>query len=218
MKGSYFTFLVVPLIFLLFTGCNRPEEETLAAEQEETLKTDSSSEEIDPFFSSPQLDILKDIEVKKDSSGVELNIPAGFLGPVTQEDVKQAASDADYPYGALNEDGSVTFRMSQDQHQELINGMADYINEALEDMIVSEEYPTFTTIQTNTDFTEFIITTSSKKLEKADSFSAMTLCMYGNLYAAFCGRTAQNVHVEYINEDSGQVIAAFDSSNADENE
>ena len=223
MKRFSFLFLLM-LSCLLFPGCggSQPEKAPAsakkhpAADQFRSPSTSVPSEEIDTGFSSPELDVLDGIKVKQKDSAVELNIPADFLGPVTQEDLEQIASDAGYPYAALHDDGSVTLRMSQQQHLDLMEGMADFIREGLEDMTASEEYPRFREISTNENFTEFTVLLSSEKLETSDSYSAVTFFMYGKLYGAFSGEDTDSVHVEYVSQDSGQVIRAFDSSDVQE--
>lgn len=83
-------------------------------------------------------------------------------------------------------------------------------------MIASEEYPRFREISTNENFTEFTVILSSENLETSDSYSTMTFFMYGKLYGAFSGEDTESVHVEYVSQDSGQVIRAFDSSDVQE--
>lgn len=219
MKQISFLFLLL-LFCLLLSACGNSQTEKApalakdypAADHFRSPVTSVPPEEIDEGFSSPELNVLEGIEVELKDSETELNIPADFIGPVTQEDLSQIASDAGYSYATLNEDGSVTMRMSPSQHLELLEGLADYINERLEDMTVSGEYPAFGEISADKDFTVFTIVLSSEKQETSNSLSAMTFFMYGKLYAAFSGKEPEPIHVEYVSGDSGRVIEVFVSS------
>ena len=173
MKQISFLFLLL-LFCLLLSACGNSQTEKSpalakdypAADHFRSPVTSVPPEEIDEGFSSPELNVLEGIEVERKDSETELNIPADFIGPVTQEDLSQIASDAGYSYAALNEDGSVTMRMSPSQHLELLKGLADYINERLEDMTVSGEYPAFGEISADKDFTVFTIVLSSEKQDQ----------------------------------------------------
>jgi hypothetical protein len=57
----------------------------------------------------------------------------------------------------LNDDGSVTYKMTKGQHKEVMEGIKESIEEALGEMIASEDY-SFTKIEPNSDFTKFKVT------------------------------------------------------------
>ena len=40
----------------------------------------------------------------------------------------------------------------------------------------------------------------------------MSFYMFGGLYHIFNGTTVDNIHVDYVNADSGEVISSADSS------
>ena len=47
----------------------------------------------------------------------------------------------------------------------------------------------------------------------SESFSVMALYMYGGMYAIFNGEDAENIHVDFVNADTGEVISSADSKN-----
>ena len=112
----------------------------------------------------------------------------------------------------LNEDGSATYTMSKQQHQDLLEEYRAQINAGLTEMLNSEDYPTFTDIKSNDDFTEFTITTTSTELDMQESFSVIQFYLYGGLYAAFNGTPDSNISVTFINADSKEVIETANSS------
>ncbi|MER2027079.1 MAG: hypothetical protein ABS874_07575 [Lachnospiraceae bacterium] len=46
-----------------------------------------------------------------------------------------------------------------------------------------------------------------------ESFSVLSFYIYGGMYNSFNGTPADNIHVDFINEASGEVIDSFDSEN-----
>ena len=75
-----------------------------------------------------------------------------------------------------------------------------------------EDYPNFTDIKTNSDFTNFTVTTTASELDLTDSVSVMAFYMYGGMYAIFNGNDSANIHVDFVNADSGEIIDSSDSS------
>ena len=102
--------------------------------------------------------------------------------------------------------------MSKSQHKKMMQELADNINSTLSDMVGSEDYPNFTDIKANSDFTNFTVTTTSTELDLTDSISIMGFYMYGGMYAIFNGSDVGNIHVDFVNADSGEIINSADSS------
>lgn len=63
-------------------------------------------------------------------------------------------------------------------------------------MAGSEEYPNFTNISTNYDFTEFMVTTISEELNMSESFSILGFYLYGGIYIAFSGNAVASTGTE----------------------
>lgn len=153
-----------------------------------------------------------EIEVDENLLTIELTIPADYIGETTQEELDKTADENDYKSITLNEDGSATYVMTKRQHKELMNEMASDIDASLEELVGSEDYPNFTKIEANDDYSSFTITTASTELDLNESFSVMVFYMYGGMYNAFNGTTVENVHVDFVNADSGEIISSSDSS------
>ena len=151
------------------------------------------------------------VEVDTGLFNVTITIPADFAGEITQEELDQTVSEKGYKSATLNDDGSVTYVMTKAQHKELMDEMKQTINDALEEMTTSGDYPSIVSIKPNSDFTDFTVTLSSNELGMAETFSAMALYLYGGMYNAFNGTTVDNIHVQYVNED-GTIIQEGNSS------
>ena len=144
---------------------------------------------------------------------VELTIPSDFVGETTQEELNQTVEEEDGLKSiTLNEDGSATYVMTKKKHKEMMSEIKTGIDEELQAMVGSEDYPNFTKVEANDDYTSFTITTTSTELDLAESFSVMNLYVQGGLYNVFNGTPADNIHVDFVNADSGAIISSSDSS------
>lgn len=158
-----------------------------------------------------ELDALGQIEVDEGLFNVELTIPSDYVGEQTQADLDALAEEYGFKSIVLNADGSATYTMTKKQHKELLEEIYNQINDNLSEMIGSENYPNFTKIETNRNFTEFTITTKSTELDLSESFSVIAFYMYGGMYSVFSGEKVDNVSVTFVNEESGEVISTSNS-------
>ena len=150
------------------------------------------------------------VEVEQKLLSVEITVPADFVGETTQADLDANVSAGKFLSAKLNDDGSVTYKMTKGQHKEVMEGIKQSIEEALDEMIASEDY-SFTKIEPNADFTKFAVTTTSSELNLAESFSVLAFYMYGGMYNIFNGTEVENIAVDFINEATGQIINSANS-------
>ena len=213
MKKKFIALLICTSI--IFTGCgsapsassDNPEEETTNAESEDS-SSDEGSEEAEE---SSDLDSLGDIEVDDDLFDVTITIPADYVSSTTQEELDAEVAEVGCK-ATLNDDGSATYVMTKKQHKKLMDDIATNINDSLNKMVGSEDYPNITSVTANSDFTEFTVTTKNAEPDMSESFAVMSFYMFGGLYHIFNGTTVDNIHVDYVNADSGEVISSADSS------
>ena len=213
MKKKFIALLMCTSI--IFTGCgsatsasyDNQEEETTNAESEDS-STGEGSEEAEE---SSDLDSLGDIEVDDDLFDVTITIPADYVSSTTQEELDAEVAEIGCK-ATLNDDGSATYVMTKKQHKKLMDDIATSINDSLNEMVGSEDYPNITSVTANSDFTEFTVTTKNAEPDMSESFAVMSFYMFGGLYHIFAGTTVDNIHVDYVNADSGEVISSADSS------
>ena len=185
---------------------NSASQETTSAT--ETVQETTAAESADEALS--ELDAVGDIEVEKELFDVTVTVPADYVGDATQEELSKEAEANGYKI-VLNDDGSATYTMSKSQHKKMMDELSDNINTALTDMVGSEDYPNFTDIKANDDFTQFTVTTKSEELNLTESISVMGFYMYGGMYNIFNGTAVENVHVDFVNADTGEIISSSDS-------
>lgn len=183
-----------------------------SAPSEAPVSSSASEEASSSAESTADLAALGDIEVEDNLFDVEITIPADYVEGATQEEIEQEAAEAGVHSATLNDDGSVTYVMSKSQHEKLLEDTRASIRQSLDDMVGSEEYPNITSIETNDDFTEFTVTTTSTELSMQESFSVMAYYVYSGLYGVFSGEAPENVHVDFVNADTGEILESADSS------
>ena len=183
--------------------------ETADIEAEATL-----SEEEQLEADRDELSAIGDVEVENGILTVAVTVPSDFIGEVTQEELDQKAGDT-YVSATLNDDGSVTYKMTKSQHKKMLDGIVESIDSGLQDMVDDESY-SFTSIKHNDDYTQFDVTISGTELNLADSFATLGFYLYGSMYGIFSGHRADNVIVNYYDAD-GNLISTGDSDNLGNN-
>ena len=207
MKKILLPALITSLAVSMAACGNGSASETTA--NTTAAKQETSSPETTPDATS-DADAIADVNVEKEIFDVKLTIPSDYIGDATQEELSKEAEANGYKI-VLNDDGSATYTMSKSQHKKMMEELSDSINTALTDMVGSEDYPNFTDIKANDDFTQFTITTKSEELNLKESVSVMGFYMYGGMYNVFNGTTVDNVHVDFVNADTGEIISSSDS-------
>lgn len=201
---------------IILTGCGGGSSSGAAKSpssivESSVIASDSSSAtESSTNDAESALDALADVEVEKELFDVTITVPADYMEGATQEDLDAKATEIGYKV-TLNDDGSATYVMTKKQHKDMMDGIAASIKSSLNEMVGSKDYPNITGISANDDFTVFTITTKNTEPDMNESFAVMALYMYGGMYHIFNGTTVDNIHVDYVNADSGEVISSADS-------
>lgn len=151
------------------------------------------------------------VEVDAGLFNVTLTIPAEFIEGTTQEDLDAAVAQNGYKSATLNPDGSATYVMTKSQHKDLMDGMAENVRAGLDDLLATEGIEHFTRIEPNKDFTEFTVYMNGDETNLVEDFALLSLYLYGGMYNAFNGTPADNIHVQYINEATGDVVQEANS-------
>ena len=199
------------------TGGNTASNETSNAEQQ-TATASTAKDDGEDQNAGQASTTEGGIDVDKGLLNVEITIPAeaaeyyGFNFE-SQEEADAYAKEQGFKSATLGDDGSVTIVMSKSQHEKTMEGLSKTIDEALQEMIGSEDYPNITAVEHNDNYTSFTVTTKSEELGFNESFSVLSFYIYGGMYNSFNGTPADNIHVDFINEASGEVIDTFDSEN-----
>ena len=188
--------------------------------QQEAAASDTAADKEEQNSSQASTD-EGGIEVDKGLMNVEITIPAeaaesyGFKFE-SQKDADAYAKEQGFKSVKLHDDGSITIVMSKSQHKKMMEELSKSIDDALQEMVGSEDYPNITAVEHNDNYTSFTVTTKSEELSFTESFSSIVFYLYGGMYNSFNGTPADNIHVDFINEASGEVIESFDSKNMED--
>lgn len=148
------------------------------------------------------------LNVEKNLFSVTLTYPASMVDEgTTQDSLNDEIKGIDGIKSAtLNEDGSVTYIMTKAYHKQIVDDMAQTIDESMAEMVGSEDYPNFTNVEANEDYTVFTVTTKSKALSLDESLSLLQFYTEGAFYSVVSGNDADSIHVDFVNADTGEVI------------
>ena len=156
-----------------------------------------------------QLAAIGDVQVENGVMTVSLNVPADLAKNIRQETI-DAGIGTQYQAAFRNQDGSITYKMTKEQHQAMLEQLAVSFDNSLQEMIDDEKY-TISNITRNNDFTVFDISLDGAEPSVSDSFAAFSLYMYGGLYGVFNGKRPEHVIVNYF-DSNGHLIDSDDSA------
>ena len=173
-----------------------------------TTEPDSSLQDAADAISTAE-----QIEVEDGLFDVTLTLPADYASDITAEEIAQQVADGKVHTGVLNDDGSVTYTMSKAQHAALLESVAAQLRSTLDDMIGSADYPNLTVIETNDDFTDFTVytTTQPGAVGLSDEMSVLIYYTCGKMYGIVSGQEPDNIHVDILNAESGELVSSHDS-------
>ena len=192
---------------------SEPKEPTENTASDEPADTTPEPESEDDGVDNAAWDTLESmgkIETENGLFYVNITLPADFVGEdVTQESIDAKAGET-YTSGKLNDDGSVTYKMTKKQHKAMLDGITESIETSLQDMVDSSDNA-FTKIDHNSDFTSFDAHVSTEELGFAESFMVLGFYMYGGMYGIFTGKEVDNISVNFYSA-SGKLINTANSS------
>lgn len=197
-------------------ACGSTGEQTDSSSAATTTESAEETSTVTDDLSA--LEAVGDIDVDENLLSVTVTLPAEYTDPeMTQEDYDAVAKETDgIKSVTLNDDGSLTYVMTKARHRQMLQEIVDQYTEQNNAMIGSENYPNITDIKANDDFTEFTVTTTSTELSLMESLSVLQFYVEGGMYGIMSGKTVDNIHVDFVNADTGEIIESADSSNMGE--
>lgn len=147
------------------------------------------------------------ISVDEGLFNVEVTIPSSFF---EGEDPEQVAANVDNAEEAtVNDDDSITYKMSKAQHEEMMQEVATSVEEATTTITESGDYPSIQAIETSDNYDHFTVQVDREAYENSfDGFATMTLGVVGSLYQLFNGEDPDSyeVIIEMEDAESGEVF------------
>lgn len=147
------------------------------------------------------------VSVDEGLFNVEVTIPSTFF---EGEDPEQVAANVDNAEEAtVNDDGSITYKMSKSQHEEMMEEVGASVEEATTTITESGDYPSIQAIETSDNYDHFTVQVDREAYENSfDGFATMTLGVVGSLYQLFNGEDPDSyeVIIEMEDAESGEVF------------
>lgn len=205
--------LAFVLAALLLTGCAAKTEKNKPAEADSPEVSAAPAAEEKPVEEPIVKEETTPISAEKASGNtIELTVPADFIGEeVTQEYLDAEVGKADgFISATLNADGSATYVMTEERHNDLMAELGQNIDTELANMADSSDYPNVVSVSASDDYKAFTVTLSTDTVGLQESIMVMAFYMYGGMYNAFNGTPADNVSVQFVNQ-SGTVLESANS-------
>lgn len=207
-KLKLFTAAILISITTLVSGCSKKTDNASVISETSISGSTINETEVE---TKGDLEAVGNVGVEKGLFNVELTIPAEFVGEQTQEELNELCEEMGYKSITLNDDGSAKYILTKQQHKEMMADLNNNINTSISEMIGSEDYPNYTNITANENFSEFVVTTKSSDLAMTETFSALGFYIYGGMYNIFNGTPVDNISVKFINSDTGAEISTMNS-------
>ena len=189
------------MMLIAFTGCS-----------------DSKSTTSEP---SPTEESGSQVEVDKGLLNVEITIGADMLETFdeTAEEFKASLEEneeVDFKDVTINEDGSVTFKMSKSDHNKMMDEMIKSIDSSIAEITQNkEDYPNVIDITHDKDRLNWKVKMASTEKTISESFLCFSLTIQSVFYHGFNGDKQADVVVDYVDED-GNVFDTWSSKALEE--
>lgn len=139
-----------------------------------------------------------------------VTIPALFSEGATQEILDASAGEGGFTAATLNEDGSVTYKLTQQEHKELLASIDEVIDETMQSL-VDEEIYTVSNIEPNEDYTVFDVTMDHNEYGEIEEALLSMFGLFGGLHGEFSDHGSDSIKVNYYAPD-GSLICSQQSS------
>lgn len=102
-----------------------------------------------------------------------------------------------------NEDGSLTYKMSKSKHKEMMNEIKKQLDQSMEEIKTSGDFPSIQDITSNEDFSEFHLSVDREGYENSmDGFAVLGIGITGMMYQLYDGASPDDYDVTINVKDS----------------
>ncbi len=207
---------------LLLAGCGGSSEQVSEAAPAEADSTSAEVEAqvVEEVESQPSEE-SGDIEVDEGLFSTEVTLPLSLFTfgqdesatPPSQEELQASLDEEGRNIQAtVNENGTVTYRMSRSEYNKFKADLKASIDESIQTAL-DEEANIYKSVTYDNDLREFEVTVDRKALESAFSFFGFGLLVTAGFYQAFTGVQEGDrfVLINYVDEKTGEVFDTYDS-------
>lgn len=150
------------------------------------------------------------IEVDKGLLNVEITLPASLVGEEGMEDFEASMKETVDSDITLNDDGSVTVKMSKSDHKKMLEELKEEFVASVDSIIEDESFVTIQDITYNKDLTNIqMIVSDQESFENSfDGFATLSLGIGSLFYQAFDGKdlTKDKITIEIVDQSINETI------------
>lgn len=145
----------------------------------------------------------------KDGGDVEVTIPAIFFEGQDIDSVISKAKSSGMKEVSKNDDGSLTYKMSETEHKEMMKGLKEGILASVDELETSEKFKSIKDVTYDKSFSEFTLSVNKEEFDNSlDTMASFGLALTGMYYQLFNGVDEKDYKVKVIfkDESNGDVI------------
>lgn len=211
--------LLTVVLLLSFTACSsktvestQAPQETASAPSSQAVTSETEAPTEDPLTEDMEiLSAIGDVAVENGILTVSITVPAALAGEGNEQAALDANAGETYQSAKLNDDGSITYKMTKAQHKAMLSSLQESVDSALQEMIDGTDF-NFKDITYNKNMSVFDATMTVNELGLMDSFSVLAFYTYGSMYQLFSGDNSSSIIVNFYNPE-GSLITSADSAN-----
>lgn len=216
MKKTIAVFLSLIMVLSL-AACGQSDDAASVAAENEIVKADVSEDDVEVTVDVEKAgetasSIIEDIKEQLEGE-LEITIPSYFYESFDSDlsEVEESALEEGFSDCTLNDDGSVTYKMSREKHDSLMQELTDTIEEEISDLLGGNGLvDSFLSIEHDDIMSEFDVFVDSDKYSVWDSFYGLGFYMMGAYYQFFDGVGADDMDV-VVNFIDGATNKALDT-------
>ena len=212
------TGLLLPVMVILLAGCTAAQSPAstgaATAQQSVEAAADGQSSSVETAADGEQAADAAD--TAKETAAVKkqlrtIVIPTVYESVTSQEEADEIAKKNGYESAVLEEDGSLTIVMEEDVYETMISSFLDSVQKGVKEIIGDGSVSSVKKIEYNDDLSIFTVTIDADEIGIIERQAADELVMYGTLYHIYTGNSVDHIQVDYVSEESGEVIESADS-------
>lgn len=154
-------------------------------------------------------DETKELTVEKTPATVDVTIPASFFEDQDEESILAEAEEEGYLDCRINSDGSVTYTMTKEKHDEMLNELRNTLDEEINSLVEGEDsIASFTAIKHNDNMSKFDVYVDPAEYSPWDSLFGLVFYYSGAFYQMFDGVAENDVDVivNFIDSETDEVL------------
>lgn len=200
-----YNIILALLLALSLCACTSESQESKVEKEEIIQSTPEQQLEVD----KNELSKIGEVEVDEGTLYVSLTIPASNVETSANQTDLNQETDKTYSKVTINDDGSVTYKMTKEQYMARLKVLEKSFEEATKGLLYRGDL-TYKEIEHDDNYTNWNITLGGNTIGIGDYYTTEAFFAYGFTYQLYTG-TKEPVVVNYYNNE-GKLIDTYTSS------